>query len=133
MRTSYIAMRTSYIRKREALLPERGLLAEQDGSSVIAVERTHLPVLKTEDIAARGVELLTRSGNRSQCRGKVTFVGSMQRQPNDDDVTVEVEVVEFAVHVRKCNRVDIGRTSDFVALVFDSGRDVPPVAALGEQ
>jgi len=66
------------------------------------------------------VELLTRSWDRSQGRGKVTFVGSVQRQPNDDDVTVEVEVVEFAVHVRKCNRVDVGRTSDFVALVFES-------------
>src|SRR5438128_2459408 len=125
-------MRTSYIRKREALLPDRGLqvaqhadLAEQDGSSVVAVERAYIPVLKMEDIARRGVELLTGSGNRSQGRRKVSFVGSVQRQPNDDDVTVEVEVVEFAVHVRKCNRIDVGRTSDFVAVVFDSGRDVP--------
>ena len=46
------------------LLSERGLqvaqhtdLAEQDRSGVVAVERAHLPVLKTEDIAGRGVEL----------------------------------------------------------------------------
>src|SRR5687768_17589478 len=64
------------------LLLDRGLqvaqhtdLAEQDGSGVVAVERAHLPVLKTEDIAGRGVELLTRSGDRSQGCGKVTFVG----------------------------------------------------------
>jgi len=88
-------------------------------------------VLKTEDIAGRGVELLTGSGDRSQGRGKVTFVGSVQRQLNDD-VTVEVEVMEFAVHVRKRNQVNVGRTSDFVAAIFDSGRDVPPVTVLGE-
>src|SRR5207244_11824798 len=106
------------------LLLERGLqvaqhtdLAEQDGSGVVAVERAHIPVLKTEDIAGRGVELLTGSGDRSQGRGKVTLVGSVQRQPNDDDVTVEVEVVEFAVHVRECNRVYVGRTRDVVAVV----------------
>jgi hypothetical protein len=33
------------------------------------------------------------------------LVGSVQRQLNDDDGTVEVEVVEFVVHVRKCTRV----------------------------
>jgi hypothetical protein len=43
------------------------------------------------------------------------LVGSVQRQANDDDVTIEGEVVEFAVHVRKRNRVDVGRKSDFVA------------------
>jgi hypothetical protein len=36
-------------------------------------------------------------------------MGPDQRQSNDDDVTVEVEVVEFAVHVRKGRRVDVGR------------------------
>ena len=79
------------------------------------------------------VDLLTGSEERSQAHGKVTLVGSVQRQLNDDDVTVEVELGEFAVHVRKCSRVDVGRTSDFVAAVCDSGRDVPPVAVLGEQ
>ena len=61
------------------LLSERGLqvaqhtdLAEQDRSGVVAVERAHLPVLKTEDIAGRGVELLAGSRDRSQGRGKVT-------------------------------------------------------------
>ena len=83
-----------------SLLLERGLqvaqhteLAEHDGSGVVAVERAHLPVLKMEDIDARDVELLTGSGDRSQAHGKVTLVGSVQRQLNDDDVTVEVEVV----------------------------------------
>jgi hypothetical protein len=42
-------------------------------------------------------------------------VGPVQRQPNHDDVTVEVEVVEIAVHVRKGRRVDVGRASDVVA------------------
>src|SRR6185295_1720438 len=122
------------------LLLERGLqvaqhteLGEHDGSGVVAVERAHLPVLKMEDINARDVELLTGCREVSQTHRKVTPVGSVQRQLNDDDVTVKVEVVEFAVHIRKCSRVDVGRTSDFVALIFDSGRDVPPVAVLGEQ
>ena len=62
-----------------------------------------------EDIDARDVEFLTGSGERSRAHGKVTLVGSVQRQLNDDDVTVEVQVGEFAVHVWKCNRVDVGR------------------------
>src|SRR5439155_24553595 len=96
-------------------------LGEHDGSGVVSVERAHLPVLKTEDIDARDVDLLTGGGEGSQTHGKVTSVGSVQRQLNDDDVTVEVEVVEFAVHIRKCSRVDVGCTIDFVAAVFDSG------------
>jgi hypothetical protein len=67
------------------------------------------------------VELLPGSGDRSQGRGNVTLMGSVQRQPNDDDLTIDLEVVEFAVHVRNCNRVDVGRMNDFVAVVFDSG------------
>jgi hypothetical protein len=86
-----------------------------------------------EDIDARDMEFLTGSREDSQTHGKVTSVGSVQRQLNDDDVTVEVEMGEFAVHVRKCSRVDVGRTSNFIAAVFDSGRDVLPVAVLGEQ
>ncbi len=58
------------------------------------------------------MEFLTGSGDGSQADGKVTLVGSVQRQLNDDDVTVDVEVVECAVHVGKCSRVDVGRTSD---------------------
>src|SRR5215210_9503719 len=79
------------------LLLERGLqvaqhteLAEQDGSGVVAVERAHLPVLKMEDIAARSVDLLPGSGESSPGHGEVTLVGSVQRQLNDDDITVEV-------------------------------------------
>ena len=79
------------------------------------------------------MKLLTGRGDRSQGHGKVAQMRSVQRQPNDDDVTVEVEVVKLAVHVRKCHRVDVGRTRDFVALVPRSGRDVPPVTLLGEQ
>src|SRR6185295_1920384 len=110
------------------LLLERGLqvaqhteLGEHDGAGVVAVERAHLPVIKMEDIDARdAVDFLTGSGEGSQTHGKVTSVGSVQRQLNDNDVTVEVEVIEFAAHIRKCSRVDVGRTSDFVAAVFDS-------------
>src|SRR6202040_1951393 len=80
-------------------------LGEHDGSGVVAVERAHLPILNMEDIDARDVEFFTGSGKRSQAHGKVTFVGSVQRQLNDDDVTVEVQMGEFAVNVRKCSRV----------------------------
>src|SRR3954468_17775758 len=84
------------------LLLERGFqvaqhteLGEHDGSGVVAVERAHLPVLKMEDIDARDMEFLTGSREDSQTQGKVTSVGSVQRQLNDDDVTVEVEMGEF--------------------------------------
>src|SRR5436309_12725378 len=123
-------MEVPFLLERGLQVAQRTELGEHDGSGVVAVERAHLPVLKMEDIDARDMELLTGSREDSQTHGKVTSVGSVQRQLNDDDVTVEVEMGEFAVHVRKCSRVDIGRTSNFIAAVFDSGRDVPPVAVL---
>ena len=83
-----------------------------------------------EDIDARDVKLLTGSGEGSQTHGKVTSVGSVQRQLNDDDITVKVEVGEFVVHVRKCSRVDVGRTT---ALGFTGAKTHPMSSALGEK
>jgi hypothetical protein len=125
--------RSPLLRERRLQVAQHTELGEHDGSGVVAVERAHLPILNMEDIDARDVEFLTGSGKRSKAHGKVTSMGSVQRQLNDDDVTVEVQVGEFAVHVRKCSRVDVGRTSDFVAAVLDAGRDVPPIAVRGEQ
>src|SRR5258705_13018934 len=94
-----------------SLLFERGFqvsehteLTEHYCSGVVAVECTHLPVLNMEDIDARDLERLTGSGECSQTHRQVTFVSSVQRQFNDDDVTIEIEMREFALHVRKCNR-----------------------------
>src|SRR5580700_11548818 len=71
-------------------------LGEHDRHRDVAVERRDLAVLDVEDVTARRVDLDARRGDGPGRHHQIALVGSVQRELDDHDVAVEVELVELA-------------------------------------
>jgi len=99
-------------------------LSKDDRPLWVAVEALDLAVFDYEHVAARGVHLLTRG--RKLAKGKLqrAIVGALQGQLHHDDIAIDIDVIQLAVHVGKRRAVVADRIGEGATTVGSTYRIV---------
>jgi len=97
-------------------------LGEDHGPRRVAVETLDLAVLQLEHVAARRVHPPAGWFEHSARRPERAVVGALQRELDDDDVSVHVEPVQLAVHVGERPPVVLHRDDAIRTAVGDTDR-----------
>lgn len=108
-------------------------LLQKNRHGNVTMEGNDLAVLQVKYIAAGRADCLSR-WRQCPCRElEAALVSPVQRQLDNNDVIVDVEVKELSVHVRERGRVEVDCQADIIAIVFLRGAHIVEVTAVREQ